>query len=126
MTTVGQTAASTLTYAANQHASSATITDANGAIRDIDFVTAQGGQIMRRTEKNRVGGAVLSDDYSFYFNGNKVGEIGATGIPACIAPSASSAWSTELSERIATGRAAVSPRASSDSPIRRVASSASA
>ncbi|WP_397405155.1 LysM peptidoglycan-binding domain-containing protein [Phenylobacterium sp.] len=32
---------------------------------------------MRRTEKNRVGGAVLSDDYSFYFNGAKVGEIGA-------------------------------------------------
>ena len=47
VTTPGQTAASTLTYAANQHASSATITDANGAIRDVDFVTAQGGQMLK-------------------------------------------------------------------------------
>ena len=34
------------------------------------------------------------------------GEIGAAGMPTCMAPSASSAWSMLLSERMATGRSA--------------------
>ena len=53
------------------------------------------------------------------------GETGATGTPTCIAPSASSAWSMLLSERIATGRSAFSPRSSSASPMRRAAPYAS-
>ena len=54
------------------------------------------------------------------------GETGATGTPTCIAPSITSAWSTPLSERMATGRSGPSPRASSDAPMRRAASSAAA
>src|SRR6187200_2511475 len=46
-------------------------------------------------------------------------------MPACIAPSASSAWLTELSDRIATGVDALSPRASREPPIRHTASSTS-
>ena len=53
------------------------------------------------------------------------GEIGATGTPTCIAPSASRACSTLLSERIATGRDASSPRLSSAWPMRRASDSAS-